>query len=106
MKYAIVHGGTTTTCVSHYAGKEVVGRAKCSPDDSFDPEYGAALATLRCDLKVATKRAKRHAALIEKYQNELAKSIGKMEKHSKFYNEALAEVNKLTDEIKKMDVHL
>ena len=106
MKYTIIHKGTTTMCVSHYAGKKVVGEAKCAPGDSFDLEYGTVLATLRCDLKVAIKRAKRHGMLVEKYQNELAAAIGRMEKHSKFYNEALKEINRLTAEIKKMDAHL
>ena len=34
--------------LSKYAGKDVRGIAKCSPNDKFDIETGRVLATLRC----------------------------------------------------------
>ena len=42
-----------------YAGKIVKGYAKCDPTDKFDLEAGKKLASARCALKVAEKRAKR-----------------------------------------------
>jgi hypothetical protein len=46
-------------CLSTYAKKPVRGIAKCSPNDTFDIEIGKKLAQLRCDEKVADKRADR-----------------------------------------------
>lgn len=46
-------------CVSSYMGRTVRGVAKCSPNDTFDTEFGMKLAQARCDYKVAIKRYER-----------------------------------------------
>lgn len=50
------NGTTITVCISHYAGKPVVGKAKCHADDVYDEEIGKQLAKARCDYKIARKR--------------------------------------------------
>jgi hypothetical protein len=40
-----------------YAGKSVSAVAKCDPRDVFDYEFGAQLALMRLDQKIAIKRA-------------------------------------------------
>lgn len=48
-------------CLSSYGGKTVRGIAKCNDTDTFDETVGKQLAKLRCDAKIARKRAK-HAS--------------------------------------------
>lgn len=45
--------------ISSYAGRTVKGVAKCHPNDTFDVEYGKALAAARCNVKIAAKRMAR-----------------------------------------------
>lgn len=39
-----------------YAGKTVAAYAKCDPEDTFDYEFGKAVALKRLDIKIAQKR--------------------------------------------------
>lgn len=47
---------------SSYAGKIVRGVAKCNENDTYKEDTGIALATARCDVKIANKRVKRAMA--------------------------------------------
>lgn len=64
MRYRFIQAGNKVICISTYAKKVVKGIAKCSPNDEFDLDLGKELAKLRCDVKIADKRANRAA---EKY---------------------------------------
>lgn len=60
MKYFYQVDNNTVYCVAKYAGRGIVGIAKCNTDyDEFDEEKGKQLAKLRCDVKIAKKRCKR-----------------------------------------------
>lgn len=61
-KYKIDKEHKTIVALSSFAGRTVVGVAKCSPEDTFDIEAGKKLAAARCALKVAEKRMKRAEA--------------------------------------------
>lgn len=54
-------GQKVVKATTMYAGKSVSAIAKCDPQDTFDPNFGAALALKRLDLKIAQKR---HASMI------------------------------------------
>lgn len=54
--YTDNEGRQCVKCVSHYAGKPVIGVAKCSPSDEYNEEMGRQIAKARCDFKVADKR--------------------------------------------------
>jgi hypothetical protein len=58
-KFYVDEANRKVIAVSSYAGKNVKGVAKCSPDDEFDIEKGKQLAAARCDMKIAEKRYKR-----------------------------------------------
>ena len=45
--------------LTHYCGETVEGVATCSPADTYDFEVGKKLATLRCNMKIAEKRAEK-----------------------------------------------
>lgn len=50
-------GKQIVKAVTMYAGKTVSAVAKCDPQDTFDYKFGADLALLRLDQKIALKRA-------------------------------------------------
>lgn len=57
--YHIDVEGKKVVCLTRYAGRVVRGIAKCNPEyDEFNIETGKQLAKLRCEAKVAAKRAK------------------------------------------------
>lgn len=68
--YKFYFGKKEVVCVSHFAGKEYKGRAKCSPLDTFDIEYGKRLAQARCDVKVARARIKHHARILSELEEQ------------------------------------
>ena len=43
----------TVIAVCRYAGRNIRAIAKCSPEDTFDIDFGTKLAKARCDVKVA-----------------------------------------------------
>ena len=54
--------GKKVIAVTHYAGKTIKGIAKCSPEDTFDVEYGCALAVARAERKVAKAKVRNAVA--------------------------------------------
>lgn len=58
-KYNINEEKRTVVALSTFAGKTVVGVARCAPTDVFDVEIGKKIAAARCTVKIAEKRMKR-----------------------------------------------
>ena len=58
-KYKIDEAKQTIVAMSTFAGKTVVGVARCAPADTFDVEVGKKIAAARCTAKIAEKRMKR-----------------------------------------------
>ena len=52
-KYYVDGKNRMVIAICRYAGRNVRGTAKCSPDDEFDIELGKKLATARCEEKKA-----------------------------------------------------
>jgi len=42
-----IYNGPATICIINLAGKDYKGIARCAPDDTFDEEFGKALAEMR-----------------------------------------------------------
>ena len=81
-------GGNMVTVIGRFAGRDVRGTAKCSPNDSFDLNTGINLATARCDYKIAQKRMK---SAIKKYQEAMdaTEAAKKFESQmAKYFNDA------------------
>ena len=83
--------------LSSYGGEIVRGVAKCSPEDTFDLEFGMQLASARCDLKVAEKRVKRATKKYSEAANAhmaTSKRLSKMQDYfcdaTDMYDEAAA----------------
>ena len=58
-KYRIDEEHKTVVARSTFAGRTVVGIARCAPEDTFNVDSGKKLAAARCALKIAEKRMKR-----------------------------------------------
>lgn len=50
-------GAHVVKATTMYAGKSVSAYSKCDPTDTFDLEFGIAVALKRLDIKIAEKRA-------------------------------------------------
>ena len=81
------------TAVSSFAGKPVKGHADCHPNDEIDFEYGIALATARCDEKVAAKRCKRAYAKVDEAKAQVEAALAHLEKMLKYEADAEANYN-------------
>ena len=84
-KYRFIEAGNKIICISTYAKKVVKGIAKCSPNDNFDIEIGKKLAQLRCDEKVADKRADRALDKYLEAENILFKAKAYYDDMRKYY---------------------
>lgn len=58
-KYKIDEEKRTIVAMSTFAGKTVVGVARCADTDEFNIETGKKIAAARCSVKIAEKRMKR-----------------------------------------------
>ena len=58
-KYKIDEEKRTIVAMSTFAGKTVVGVARCAEEDEFNIETGKKIAAARCSVKIAEKRMKR-----------------------------------------------
>ena len=58
-KYKIDEEKRTIVAMSTFAGRTVVGVARCADTDEFNIETGKKLAAARCSVKIAEKRMKR-----------------------------------------------
>lgn len=87
MRYKFYNNGKNQViCVSHFAGKEVKGVAKCNTHyDTFDAAVGETIAKFRCDLKIARLKIKRSRARIEQDKKRLEEAKEALTK-STYYN--------------------
>ena len=105
MRYKFERKGNTIYCTSHYAGKAVMGKASCSPEDKFDEEYGKHIAQLRCDLKIAEKRIKLHADAVASCEMAMGAIVRNFNKHSEVLSATCDEEKRLKEKLKKYNVH-
>ena len=76
INYKIYHHDNEVIAVSTFAKRMVRGVAKCDPRDEFDHKKGEALASARCDLKVAEKRMRRADEKVKFYKEYLTEITG------------------------------
>ena len=87
-KYTFITYGNTIKAMSTYAGKRVVGIAKCYPGDEFSTSKGMELAGARCNAKVAKKRKNRAARKLIEAQNRVEEARRHMAKMEAYYADA------------------
>ena len=79
--------------LSTYGGRTVRGVAKCHPNDTFNVEFGKALAAARCNQKVAAKRYARARSEYNKLCTEIAEFNARATKVLKYLKDS-AEADK------------
>jgi len=71
--YLYTHVGNTIIAHARFAGNWVHGTAKCHSEDTFDEDFGKALAAARCNRKIASRRyaraVKKYAEAVENYHD-------------------------------------
>ena len=88
-RYRIFRDGKGKIVVaSSYAGKIVRGIAKCNANDTYNEDTGIALATARCDVKIANKRVKRAMAKYDAATKAVNKANAEWEKAIKYLTNA------------------
>jgi len=88
-RYRIFRDGKGKVIVaSSYAGKIVRGVAKCNENDTYNEDTGIALATSRCDVKIANKRVKRAMAKYDAATKAVNDATAAWEKAIKYLTNA------------------
>ena len=90
---------TKVIALSTYAGKNVRGIAKCSPNDEFDLDVGCTLAQLRCDEKIASKRVDRAKMKVAQARAEYEKASKFLSEMEAYYCRSLDEYNTAVDNL-------
>lgn len=92
--------------LSKYAGKDVRGIAKCSPNDKFDIETGRVLATLRCDEKVAWKRYQRAQKKVAEAREEVRIATNWLNEMEDYLTRSMTEYNDVVDKLHSFEANL
>ena len=92
--------------LSKYAGKDVRGIAKCSPNDAFNIETGRELATLRCDEKVAWKRYQRAQRKVAEAREEVRKATNWLSEMEDYLSRSMTEYNEVLNKLHDFEANL
>jgi hypothetical protein len=102
-------GKQIVKAVTMYAGKSISAVAKCDPQDVFDLDFGAKLALLRLDQKIALKRAasmKAYAKFcemnLEFIENEKRRVKNALERAQVAASDRLVDAKQYENEIKAL----
>lgn len=98
-KYKFITYRNVVKAVSTYAGKTVVGTAKCHPSDEYSMAHGMELAGARCNARVAEKREKRAAAKLIEAQQAVEQATAHMRKMEQYYADAIVAKREAEDEV-------
>ena len=103
-KYKFTTYQNVVEAASTYAGKEVVGMARCHPSDEFVLAQGKELAAARCNARVAEKRRKRAKAKMIEAQRRYDEAKNYKQKMERYYDDSCVaekEANAAVDKIMK-----
>lgn len=80
---------------------EFKGRAKCSPEDTFDVEYGEKLAWLRARKKLLNRHKKEHLqmkeASVKSYNDYMTRMNAELEKFDTAIDKVDTQINEMLD---------
>jgi hypothetical protein len=98
-KFYVDEANRKVVAVSSYAGKNVKGIAKCSPDDHFSEIKGQQLAAARCNLKIAEKRYKRASEKLEEADAAFINAQLNYDKMNRYYCDSYEDVMEAVREL-------
>lgn len=79
--------------ITNDAGETIKASASCSPNDTFDVNYGKQLAAVRANYKVALRRKKRAEKAVYAAQQEVIAAMARLESARAFEKDAGATLN-------------
>ena len=89
--YKIYTHDNEVIAVTSFARRPVRSIAKCDPRDTFDVEFGKALAIARCDVKVADKRLAAAKKRLDKANEAMIAAKRELDAANKYFNLAQEE---------------
>ena len=89
--YKIYTHDNEVIAVTSFARRPVRATAKCDPRDTFDVEFGKALAIARCDVKVADKRLAAAKKRLDKANEAMIAAKRELDAANKYFNLAQEE---------------
>lgn len=105
-RYRFIESGNKIICISTYAKKVVKGIAKCSPNDKFDIEIGKKLAQLRCDEKIANKRANRALGKYFEAADILMDAKAYFDDMQKYYHDSEDKYTKVLEDLEEFEKNI
>ena len=89
--YKVYTHDNEVVAVTSFARRPVRAVAKCDPRDTFDVEFGKALAITRCDVKVADKRLAAAKKRLDRANEAMALAKRELDAANKYFNLAQEE---------------
>ena len=89
--YKIYTHNNEVIAVTSFARRPVRAVAKCDPRDTFNVEFGKALAVARCDVKVADKRLVAAKKRLDKANEAMIAAKRELDAANKYFNLAQEE---------------
>ena len=89
--YKIYTHNNEVIAVTSFARRPVRAVAKCDPRDTFNVEFGKALAVARCDVKVADKRLAAAKKRLDKANEAMIAAKREMDAAKEYFNLAQTE---------------
>ena len=84
----------TVIAVCRYAGRNVRAIAKCSPEDTFDVDFGTKLAIARCEVKVAKIKIQNASAAYMKASVAADEAQRKYDNMKQYYMDSVDQLDK------------
>ena len=84
----------TVIAVCRYAGRNVRAIAKCSPEDTFDVDFGTKLAIARCEVKVAKIKIQNASAAYLKASVAADEAQRQYDKMKNYYMDSVDQFDK------------
>ena len=85
---------------THYAGRTLRATAKCSPEDTFDIEYGKRLAMARCEQKKAKIKVRNASAKYLEASENFIKAKKRLAEMQQYFTDAVDQYDDTVDIIK------
>lgn len=89
--YKIYTHDNEVIAVTSFARRPVRATAKCDPRDTFDVDFGKALAIARCDVKVADKRLAAAKKRLDRANEAMILAKRELDAANKYFNLAQEE---------------
>ena len=92
----------TVIAVCRYAGQNIRAVAKCSPEDTFDIDFGTKLAIARCEVKVAKTKIQNASVAYMKASVAADEAQRQYDKMKDYYMDAVDQFDNASVEVEEL----